>query len=291
MNDYFSDREKGPRARVNDKIDERVWNGIWALIDSRINDGSFGYSFPETCPDGGVICGTNYGTFKNSLEAEIPDITWSYHSFEMPNTYTILDLIEFCFKKIAKPITKKYHDYYTHNHYDFNVEKGQSDFRDDINRIFTRNGIAYELGHEGKIKRILPSIIGDEIIKTIFSTGDDELNNLLEDARKRFLDKKPDSRKDAIEKLWDAFERLKSLEHEDKKTSVKMLLDKVSNESNFRDRIESEAKELTYIGNNFNIRHSETNKTILIKDEHIEYLFYRLFSFILLILRSTGRLK
>ena len=81
------------------------------------------------------------------------------------------------------------------------------------------------------------------------------------------------------------------MEPGDKKTSVKLLLDKVSNEPGFRNLIESEAKELTDIGNKFHIRHSEKNQIKLSKDEHIEYLFYRLFSLILLILKTTGKYK
>jgi len=289
MNDYFSDREKGPKARVNDKIDKRVWKGIWALIDSRINDVSFGNSFPEECEDGGAVCGTDRHSFNDIVMVEIPEISFPFSSDNIPSTFAILDLIEFCFNNIAKPEVLENHSYWRHNHYEFNIEEGQKLFQEDINRIFARNGIAYELDQQGKIKRILTPIVGDEIIKTIFRTGDDELDNLLEDARKRFLDKKPSSRKDAIEKLWDAFERLKTIEHVDKKTSVKMLLDKVSNELIFRNTIEIEAKELTRIGNDFNIRHSETDRTILTRDEDLEYLFFRMFSIILIILKTTGR--
>ncbi|GAG05025.1 unnamed protein product, partial [marine sediment metagenome] len=131
MDKYFSEREKGFRSRVNNEINKNAWGGIYALIESKIDDGSFGKSFPDICPDGGIICGSNIRTFISRLKAEIPDITWN-SILEMPNTYTILDLIEFCFKNIAKPIKIGYHGYHKHNHYDFDVEEGQSDFQDDI---------------------------------------------------------------------------------------------------------------------------------------------------------------
>ena len=54
----------------------------------------------------------------------------------------------------------------------------------------------------------------------------------------------------------------------------------------FRDAVEREAIELTVIGNSLRIRHSETSQEILATSEHVDYLFYRLFSFVLLILRS-----
>lgn len=52
MTQYFTDREYGERARTIDVIDERLWAGLHSLIVTRVGDGSFGYRFPEQCPDG-----------------------------------------------------------------------------------------------------------------------------------------------------------------------------------------------------------------------------------------------
>ena len=52
MRHYFTDREYGNRPRIIDAIDARVWGGLYSLIDKRIGDDSFGYRFPEQCPDG-----------------------------------------------------------------------------------------------------------------------------------------------------------------------------------------------------------------------------------------------
>ena len=43
---YFSDRERGPRPRTAEDISATVWTALRHLIDSRIEDGSFGYKFP-----------------------------------------------------------------------------------------------------------------------------------------------------------------------------------------------------------------------------------------------------
>ncbi|MCH8314313.1 MAG: hypothetical protein IID17_15160 [Nitrospinae bacterium] len=99
----------------------------------------------------------------------------------------------------------------------------------------------------------------------------------------------PNDRKFALEKLWDGWERLKSIyqgQTGDKKSSTKKLLDDASTEPNFRELLEKEAKSLTDAGNRFHIRHFETTKTQLGKQEHVDYLFYRLFSLIDLLLRS-----
>jgi hypothetical protein len=64
------------------------------------------------------------------------------------------------------------------------------------------------------------------------------------------------------------------------------LLDKTAPEPAFRERIERDARELTDIGNSFMIRHTETNKTPITTSAQVDYLFHRLFSLILLLLRG-----
>ena len=81
-------------------------------------------------------------------------------------------------------------------------------------------------------------------------------------------------------------ERVKTLElgtHKKKQTEA--LLAKASPERNFRDALDKEARELTRIGNEFLIRHSETNRTPITESRHVDYLFHRLFSLIHLLLQ------
>ena len=122
-----------------------------------------------------------------------------------------------------------------------------------------------------------------------FDTSDNVLDSLLNTARQKFLDPDVHDRREALEKLWDAWERLKTLESSDKQASVRALLDKVSNEPAFRKVLETEARALTEIGNSFMIRHSEIGKVPIQDDEHVDYLFHRMFVLIRLILRQTGR--
>lgn len=44
---YFTEREYGERPRTIDVIDEWLWGGLYGLVDTHIEDGSFGYRFPE----------------------------------------------------------------------------------------------------------------------------------------------------------------------------------------------------------------------------------------------------
>lgn len=47
VNDYFSDRENGPRARTEQVISPAVWAGLVATVQSLINSGAFGLRFPD----------------------------------------------------------------------------------------------------------------------------------------------------------------------------------------------------------------------------------------------------
>jgi len=60
---YFSDRERGERPQTLTELTRVAWRGIAALIQIRLEDGSFGARFPETCPDGAGPCGTNESLF------------------------------------------------------------------------------------------------------------------------------------------------------------------------------------------------------------------------------------
>jgi hypothetical protein len=116
------------------------------------------------------------------------------------------------------------------------------------------------------------------------------LNGLLETARQKFFSHDLDVRKESLEKLWDAWERLKTVESgKDKKESVKLLLDKAAGETNFRQLLESEAVEVTEIGNKFMIRHTEVGKVPITSSNDVDFLFHKLFALIRLVLRSTGR--
>jgi hypothetical protein len=110
---------------------------------------------------------------------------------------------------------------------------------------------------------------------------------MLENARKKFLNPDPVVRRESVERLWDCWERVKTLEiPKDKKASITLLLNKVTTQIEVREMLEDEARKLTDIGNSFHIRHTEVQQ-ILVSDGHvIDYLFHRLFSMIMLVLKK-----
>ncbi len=69
---YFGDPEQGERPREFEAIGEGAWGGIQALIRSRVEDGSFGTTYPKTCDDGPGPVGTDANSLANAVCAEIP---------------------------------------------------------------------------------------------------------------------------------------------------------------------------------------------------------------------------
>jgi hypothetical protein len=287
---YFSDRQKGPRARTEEIISSRVWGALCDLIQSHIDNGAFGFRFPDMCPDGRGPYGTDAAAFWRTACAEIPDLPERIRPDELPDTLVVLDLLEFCASSVSQPVQRDFHSFFGHYHLDFEREPGLAAFVASVNGLFARNGIAFELTPEGVAERLGPPALRDELRQAEFHTGDHDTDKLLEDARRRFLSPHLADRQDALEKLWDAFERIKTLEQgSNKKETAARLLDRASSAPRFRQFLENEAKALTEIGNSLRIRHSEVDKEPVQDAKRVDYLFHRLFSFLHLLLRATSR--
>jgi hypothetical protein len=277
---YFGERENGPRPRVVEEVSLTGWKGLRAVINKWYNENAY--------------CGMGLGQddqFIGLLSAENPNLSWPLDPDNTPLVCDILDLIEFCYKNVACTTRDHYDEYLTHSYQPPDREMGQNSFREDVNQIFRRNGLIYELSGSGSIIRLAPEGLRELLQQTVFHTSDTDLDELLNFARLKFLDPDFKSRKVALEKLWDAWERLKTIEPGDKKTSIMTLLKKTSAEKNFHNRLNKEASELTEIGNQFRIRHHEIDKIPIESSDQVDYLFYRMFSLIYLILRSTDRIK
>lgn len=176
---------------------------------------------------------------------------------------------------------------FLHNHYSYDQAAGRQHLAAEVNRLLEHNGIAFEL-REGQVERIAPTVLQDVLVASTFRTGDDTLDHLLSTAREKFLNRDLTIRREALEKLWDAWERVKSLSHPNKAQSVRMLLDHAVTEPNLRERVEIEARQLTDIGNAFLIRHTEVGKPPIVESRHVDYLFHRLFSMIRMLLVARG---
>ncbi|HDX9057250.1 TPA: stationary phase or STEss regulating sigma factor [Klebsiella michiganensis] len=302
--EYFSDKERGPVPRNINDIPHNVWEAIVEYINSLCDKGYFGRNFPDYCPDGMVPIGTDEKKFKVALLAEIPKLSWPlqttidepgrYYRSEsspyVPDYIEVLDLIQFCFEHIGKPIEGKYHNFFEHYHIDdFDINEARIEFVNRINNFFSRNGIAYELKNSGEVVRILSDDLVN-ILEALPIPDEGELKLLLLSARKKIYSFDLSVRYEALKDLWDFWERVKTTHNPQvsKKLSMIALLDVVSGDKEFRALLEDEAKKLTEIGNSFFIRHSEVTQVKLKDSDHLEYLFQRLLGMINLIIKKTS---
>jgi hypothetical protein len=289
MRKLFTERHGQAPPRVAEALDETTRNALLTLVLARIDEEWFGLSFPEKCADGYAYAGTDITRLRDTMKGY--GVLWP-HEVDLenpPDDGRIFDLVEFAYEFIAEARNPSYHSYMSHSHYSYDQDTGREKFAHDVNRIFERNGIAFDL-KDGEITRIAPAMLHESLAEAAFHTGDTVLDELLEAARHKFLNRSADVRRESLEKLWDAWERLKTIEAVgDKKASIKALLDKASGELVFRAKLEQEARELTEIGNTFMIRHSETDKIPVVESRQIDYFFHRMFSMIRLLLRASAR--
>lgn len=150
------------------------------------------------------------------------------------------------------------------------------DFTAEINAIFNLNDTSLKLDN-GKTESIVDSHITNSSLTSIGEAG---LKELIQEANKYY---EKGNLKIAVEKLWDAFERLKTYYSPtlDKKKSVNRIIDDMSgNKEPFKKMFDQEFYDLTTIGNNFRIRHHETTKVDIEDSRHYDYLYKRCLSLI-----------
>jgi hypothetical protein len=151
------------------------------------------------------------------------------------------------------------------------------DFEPQINAILKLNEIPFQLS-KGKLMNTFDTQINKNSLVSVQEVG---LKELLQKASKYYDE---NNLQIAVEKLWDAFERLKTYycsSTVDKKKSVnKIIMDMGNNQQPFLELFEKEFHELTILGNNFRIRHHETTKTDIQDKRHYEYFYKRCLSLI-----------
>jgi hypothetical protein len=289
MREFFSDREQGQSEPTEVEISERAWGGLWSAIQTRIADGSFGYRYPLACFDGNAVAGCDGEAFYGALYGQVPDL--EIKRGQAPDTLPVLDALEFCHAAVAEPHHHGWHDYGKHWHLTFDEAPGQEAFRIEVNLVLRRNKLMYKLDEDGRAVRLAPEPLASALRDARFDTGDERLDNHLSSAVTKYLDPDPEVRTEALEELWDAWERLKTVEAPGKKPqSVTKLLDAAADgQPELRSLLETDAREITDIGNDFHIRHSEVGKAEVVRDEDLDYLFHRAFALVRLLLRATGR--
>lgn len=309
---FFSDKEHYHSSeRLSLQMPINVWNGIAMLANGLIGNNNFAKDFPRQCPDGNGICGVDEHSFYTTAKAVIPTINFLPEygnietlssSFFEPNpfesdgveqyekimqfTYNTLDFIEFAYKHISDVENGQYHDYYRLYELNFlQTTIAQEQFVSNVNEIFERNHLAFKLCSNGEIQRIIDTEF-ERLIAEQIEPKERVLQNLLQEATSKIKNPKFEERKIALERLWDAFERLKTIFNPNKNDSANQLLERVSvGNQKFKDILEKECiTSLTKIGNEFQIRHFETDKVAIEDSRHLDYLFFRMYSLIQLFL-------
>jgi hypothetical protein len=217
---FFSDRTGQPVPRIGEEVTENAWRGLVALIEGRIGDGSLARDFPmRDCEDGaGFITGTDGVMFIDSLKAHVPLVGDNpLARNRLPSTTVVLDILDFVALHIDQPSRRDFHRYFGHDHLFFDYDRqwigpGDAQLRTDVDLIFARNGIAFSFGDDMRIHRLGPPEARQLISDFRPKSGDRELDAKFMDAVSRFQSRTPADRREALEKLWDAFERLKTLE-------------------------------------------------------------------------------
>ena len=117
------------------------------------------------------------------------------------------------------------------------------------------------------------------------NTKDKTFNAMVDESKDLFI---KGNKQLAIEKIWDAFERIKT-NNGIKKTEIVSEISKGGLDLE-DEELQKEFKTLTDIGNTYQIRHFETDKKPIKHDEEREYLYFRVLALInLTLIKLKGK--
>lgn len=162
--------------------------------------------------------------------------------------YCVLDMIEF-----------------------FNNINQIDDFAIAVNKILQLNNIRFKL-ENGKITSTLNIQLDKADFAEVNEAG---LKKLLQEATEYYGQ---GNKEIAVEKLWDAFERLKTYYSPEmnKKASANKIIELMSGGNpHYRELFEKDFSDLTKIGNDYRIRHHEITKTDITDQRHYDYFYKR----------------
>lgn len=285
---YFSERERGDPDRDEPEITDRFWGGFVSEVESLMAQGAL-EKFAEKCPDGGVIAQTDADALGRTFRAHL-DIAWPLSAAETPSTLDVLDAVEFFGRFVAAPADLFVHSYFRHNDVrSFDRQRGLLAYREAVNVLFRRCRHPFDVDDADPptVNRIPPSGLRELFTAGLRQTRDDQLNELLHVSRGKFLSPNAATRKESLEQLWDAFERMKTMFGGEKRQSVQTLLARASADAALRQRLDDEMRALTAIGNDFCIRHHETTKAEITTSEHVDYLYHRMYALVSLLIRAV----
>lgn len=296
---YYTERH-GMRALVEQT--ETITYEIYGLIFDccKAYFDNIAWKYPKKCIDYNDCCGLDEDKLGIAMQFEIPSL-YRHESgrIDTPlkrryphitdkgfSPYGLLDFVEFEYRNIKDIANKSWHEIWRHNDLTFNTTRETAyTFRTEINHIFETTGLIYTLTESGMIERIPKNgVLSKEIETDVTHVPEKGLRGLLLDAIILYKTPKPQARQDSVEKIWDALERLKSYytTMDKKNSAAKIVNDMANNQSEFASVFNEEFRTLSKIGNDFQIRHHETNKIDIADSRHYDYFFNRCLSLIAL---------
>ena len=297
MDMLFRERNNMHVEKVcTDKIDKDMYALLINVCDKYIL--YMANKFPEYCPDyGNVVCGLDLASFEKSLKFQIPGLFYGYDgkvvypSVDDYDQYALLDYIEYIGGNIKDITEYDYHTFFQHHHLKLeNTEQVFVSFQNEVNEVFELTGLLYTLADSKRVERITTADTQIDESKEIVQTIKEPcLKDLINEAVSFYKHPNPAIYRSAVEKLWDALERVKTFyvpAGMDKKKSVETLIKSMANnQQHFFDLFTTEFRTLTEIGNNYRIRHHETDKYDIDDDNYYEYFFNRCFALIVLAIK------
>lgn len=171
--------------------------------------------------------------------------------------------------------------------YQFNElsTREKAPFQAAINDSLRKDNLSFRLSDRGLIElQVDHEVLSPEIIADVDLIAEPGIRDLMKEAIEKHMQPTVQAHRDAVEKIWDALERLKSYYTTmDKRASVsKIIGDMADGDQNYTALFNAEFKALTDIGNDYRIRHHETNKIDITDPRYYDYFFNRCLSLIAL---------
>lgn len=299
---YYTERHtmREPVKKTYD-ISVDVYTLIFQCCEKYYNN--LAWKYPDQCPDGYGCCGLDLEKLNLDLKYEIPTLFRddsgrigipSIHSNIFSNDviqdeydqFALLDYVEFFADNVRDVEIGDYHKYFGHHHLIYKDSRAiVLDFKQEINKIFQRTGVLYCLNADLQVERVIEgSPLTTELENTVTSVKEPGTRELIQKAIELHRSYTPDNIRFATEKIWDAYERLKTYYTSlDKRASAdKIIFDMSASQPAFIDLFTKEFKALTEIGNSFTIRHHETNKIEISDLNYYDHFFNRCLSLIAL---------
>lgn len=219
---------------------------------------------------------TNFNYYKSINDLVLEDIT----KFYIPKHYVGSELVEINEFSDFKEGTQPFTVFDVIESFNRHTTKS-SQFRNEINAIFKLNNINVEL-RNGEVHSTSNKAIGLDDSTNINEAGLEELIRTAENLYNK------GEYSYAVEKIWDAFERIKTYYPTlDKKKSAEKIINDISYGNEYIKKIfDNEFKVLTDTGNSYRIRHHEINKIDISKELHYKYFYKRYLALISVIVEN-----